>query len=222
MNDPFLPVECLGIVAFAVSGALLAIRKGMDLFGVNVLGLFTAVGGGLLRDLMLGITPPQMLRDPTFALIAIATSTVLFALLYFYRRDPSPKAKALYRQFLLYTDAVGLGIFTASGVETAMRAYPEGSPFLMLFVALMTGTGGGILRDIMAGETPGVLVRHIYAMAALSGACVYLLLYGALTGVEATLVCAAVVVAIRGLASHFRWNFPSIRPPKPPEGQQPL
>jgi uncharacterized membrane protein YeiH len=210
MSDPFLPIECLGIVAFAVSGAMIAIRKGMDLFGVMILGLATAVGGGCLRDIVLGILPPQMLRDPTFALIAIVTSALLFAILYFYRREPSEKTKNLYKLALLYTDAVGLGVFTVSGVETALRAYPNASLFTLLFVALLTGTGGGILRDMMAGEMPNVLVKHIYAVAALIGACVYLLVKDILPLVPATLVSTAVTVAIRGLASHYRWNFPRI------------
>jgi len=208
--DPFLPIECLGVVAFAVSGAMVAIRKGMDLFGVIVLGLFTAVGGGLFRDLVLGITPPQMLRDPTFAIIAITTSTLFFALLYFVRREPSMRVKELSRLLLLYTDAVGLGVFTASGVDTALRAYPDSTVFTTLFVALLTGTGGGILRDIMAGETPSVLVRHIYAVAALVGAAVYLLLRDQLPTVWATICCTIVIVTIRSFASHYRWNFPRI------------
>ncbi len=215
MSDPFLPVECLGIVAFAVSGAMIAIRKGMDLFGVNILGLATAVGGGCLRDLVLGVTPPLMLRDPTFALIAIATSTLLFSILYFYRRQPSEKTKKLYRLFLLYTDAVGLGVFTVSGVDAAARAYPDGSVFMLLFVALLTGTGGGILRDVMAGEMPNVLVKHIYAVASLIGAVVYLFLRNALPVIPATLASAAVTVTVRGLAYHYRWNFPRIQARQP-------
>lgn len=216
MNDPFLPVEYLGVIAFAVSGAMVAIRKGMDLFGVIVLGLFTAVGGGLFRDLVLGITPPQMLRDPTFALIAITASTIFFTILYFYRRQPSERTKSRYRLLLLYTDAVGLGVFTVIGVDTAMRAYPSGTLFTTLFVALLTGTGGGILRDIMAGETPSVLVRHIYAIASLIGAVIYLLARNWFSEIPATIISTIVVVVIRGLASHYRWNFPRIRPPQPP------
>ena len=211
MSDPFLPVECLGIVAFAISGAMIAIRKGMDLFGVTILGLATAVGGGCLRDIVLGILPPQMLRDPTFALISIVTTTLLFSVLYFYRREPSEKTKRLYKLVLLYTDAVGLGVFAVSGVDTAMRAYPHASLFTLLFVALLTGTGGGILRDVMAGEMPSVLVKHIYAVAALIGAGVYLWVRHFLPFITATLVATAVTVLIRGLASHYRWNFPRIR-----------
>ncbi len=215
MDDPFLAVEFIGVVAFALSGAIIAIRKGMDLFGVNILGLSAAVGGGCFRDIVLGISPPQMLRDPTFALIAIGTSSLFFAVQYFHPRQPSEKTKNLYRQILLYTDAVGLGVFTASGVETAMRAYPEGTVFLPLFVALLTGTGGGILRDIMAGELPNVLVKHIYAVAALIGASVYLVMIQYMDATPATLICTAVTVAIRGLASHYKWNFPRI-PATPP------
>lgn len=210
MSDPFLPIECLGIVAFAISGAMLAIRKGMDLFGVNIMGLTTAVGGGCLRDVLLGIDPPQMLRDPTFALIAIVTSTVFFAIVYFYRSIPSEKMKARYQLVLLYCDAVGLGVFTAIGVETALRLYPNGTLFLLLFVALLTGTGGGILRDVLAGETPSVLVRHVYAVASLLGAGAYILLRDVLPPNLATGCSALVTVVIRGLASHYRWNFPRI------------
>jgi len=216
MSDPFLPVEYLGVVAYAVSGAMIAVRKGMDLFGVNILGLATAVGGGCLRDLVLGILPPMMLRDPTFALIAIVTSTLLFAFLYFSRRDPSARTRVLYRQVLLYTDAVGLGVFAVSGVDAAARAYPDASVFMLLFVALLTGTGGGILRDVMAGEMPSVLVKHIYAVAALAGACVYLLLRGRMPLIPATLAATAVTVTIRGLASHYRWDFPRIPPGQGP------
>ena len=218
MNDPFLAVEIVGVIAFAISGAMIAIRKGMDLFGVIILGLATAVGGGCLRDIVLGILPPQMLTYPTFALVAIATSTLFFAIQYFHPRQPSEKTRNLTRLVLLYTDAVGLGVFTASGVDTAMRAYPNGSVFLYLFVALLTGTGGGVLRDMMAGEMPNILVKHIYAVAALIGAGVYLPLRAVLTPTEATLVCTAVTVTIRGLASHYKWNFPRIQsPPSSPK-----
>lgn len=217
MSDPFLPIEMLGVVAFAISGAMIAIRKGMDLFGVTILGLSTAVGGGCLRDLVLGITPPQMLTDPTFALVAIATSVLFFGVIYFYHHDLRPQTKNLYRGILIYTDAIGLGVFTVSGVNTAIVTCPDASVFLYLFVALLTGTGGGILRDMMAGEMPSVLVRHIYAMAALVGACVYLLIRDAMLPIPATIVSAGITVLIRGLAYHYKWNFPRIHNlPKPP------
>lgn len=219
MNDPFLPIELLGIVAFAISGAMIAVRKGMDLFGVNILGLSTAVGGGCLRDIVLGISPPQMLRDPTFALVAILTSTIFFLILYFYHRNTSERTKNLSKVVLIYTDAIGLGVFAVSGVDTALRAYPDASAFMLLFVALVTGTGGGILRDIMAGEMPSVLVRHIYAVAALLGAGAYLLLKDFLAPIPATIISAGITVIVRGLAFHYKWNFPRIPAAKPPAAQ---
>ncbi len=114
------------------------------------------------------------------------------------------------------------GWFAASGVDTAIRAYPEGSAFLFLFVALLTGTGGGILRDMMAGEMPSVLVKHVYAVAALIGACVYLVLRDYMTATLATILAAAVTVVIRGLAAHFKWDFPRVPlvPPKPQDKKQ--
>ena len=157
-----------------------------------------------------------MLREPTFALVAIITSTVFFAILYFHRRITSERTRNLSKVVLIYTDAIGLGVFAVSGVDTALRAYPDASAFMLLFVALVTGTGGGILRDIMAGEMPSVLVRHIYAVAALLGAGTYMLLKDSMAPTAATLIAAGITVVVRGLAFHYKWNFPHIPAAKPP------
>lgn len=211
MENAVLAIEWIGTIAFALSGAMMGVRKQMDLFGVNVLGVATAVGGGCLRDVLLGVTPPQMLRNPALACVAIATSTIFFFLLYFHRAEPSERTVRRYERLLLYCDAIGLGVFTVSGMNAALRVCEAPSAFLLLFVGVLTGTGGGMLRDIMAGETPFVLVKHIYACASLAGGLAYWLLMGLLPRTGAMLLGAGATVVIRALASHFRWNLPRIR-----------
>ena len=110
--------EMIGAVAFAVSGAALGIRKGMDLFGVAMMGMTTAVGGGILRDMMLGQTPPAALRDPAQALVAIAVSLLVF---YIWRRRKTDTHNKYAEAVLLVADSIGLGIFSAHGAAIARR-----------------------------------------------------------------------------------------------------
>ena len=204
-------LEWIGVVAIALSGAMVGVRKEMDIFGVNVLGVTTAVGGGFVRDLALGVAPPQALRDPDCALVAIVTSTALFLYLYFRRRAYSERAKTVYELGLLYCDALGLGAFTVLGVDTAFRFSAQPSWFTTLFMGLLTGTGGGILRDIMAGQSPYIFTKHIYACASLAGGAVYLAFRGLMPRTLAAALSVAVTVALRGLANRYRWNLPRIR-----------
>ena len=166
--DTFISVlEMLGTVAFAVSGALTAMRRRMDLLGVIVLGVVTAVGGGIIRDILLGITPPLAFRDPTAVMVAIVTSVVLF---FPWARRHLMHNQRLFDTVLLIMDSVGLGIFTVMGIWNALDFSPERSTFLLVFVGVMTGVGGGVLRDILAGNTPYIFVKHVYACASILGA----------------------------------------------------
>ena len=108
-------MEMLGSVAFASSGAMLGIERKMDLFGVNVLGVTTAVGGGMIRDLILGITPPVMFQDASYALAAVATSTILFFIVYIRQQLFSGSLAVWYDRIMLICDTIGLGIFTVVG-----------------------------------------------------------------------------------------------------------
>ncbi|MBR3935243.1 MAG: TRIC cation channel family protein, partial [Oscillospiraceae bacterium] len=145
---------------------MVALSKKMDIFGVAVLGLVTAVGGGVIRDLVLGITPPKTFQNPIYAAVAIATSLIIFipAVRHFL------SGKEVYDKIMLLMDSVGLGIFTVVGIETAYLSDQSHSIFLLIFVGVITGVGGGVLRDIMAGNTPYIFVRHVYASASLTGA----------------------------------------------------
>ena len=137
----FVAFEILGTIAFAVSGAVVAISKKMDIFGVAILGMTTAVGGGILRDLILGITPPAAFQSPGYALTSIAVSMLVF--LPPVRRLLHWNEK-LYDTALLLFDAIGLGIFTVIGVQTAYIATGELNAFLAIFVGVVTGCGGRI------------------------------------------------------------------------------
>ena len=205
MNTFALILELVGTVAFAASGAIIAIRKKMDIFGVAVLALTTAVGGGIIRDVILDVTPPATFRDPIYALTAIAVSIIVFL---------KPVRRYLtgnhtdYQRTMLVRDALGLGIFSVVGVSMAYTAQPDGGAFLAVFVGVLTGVGGGVMRDVMAGDMPYIFVRHIYACASLAGALLCALSWHALGQVPAMVAGAATVVVIRILSATFKWNLP--------------
>ena len=198
-------LELIGTVAFAASGALIAMRKHMDLLGVIVLGVVTAIGGGILRDLILGITPPLAFRDPTCAIVAIATAIVLFIP---WVRHKLMHNTRLFDAVLLVMDSVGLGVFTVMGIWNALSFSPDRSTFLLVFVGVLTGVGGGVIRDVLAGDMPYILVKHIYACASLLGAVTCALLWRCLPQYAAMLIAIVLVLVIRLLSAYFRWNLP--------------
>ena len=198
-------LELIGTVAFAASGALIAMRKHMDLLGVIVLGVVTAIGGGILRDLILGITPPLAFRDPTCAIVAIATAIVLFIP---WVRHGLMHNTRLFDGVLLVMDSVGLGVFTVMGIWNALSFSPDRSTFLLVFVGVLTGVGGGVIRDVLAGDMPYILVKHIYACASLLGAITCALLWRCLPQYAAMLIAIVLVLVIRLLSAYFRWNLP--------------
>ena len=200
-------LELIGTAAFAVSGAIVGIKKRMDLFGVIVLGVCTAVGGGIVRDLILGITPPAAFQSPGYALTAITVSALVF--LPPVRRLLHWREK-LYDTALLIFDAIGLGIFTVIGVQTAYIATGELNAFLAIFVGVVTGCGGGVLRDMFAGTPPYIFVKHFYATASIIGAVVCLLLWN-IGQMPAMLIGAAVTLTLRLLAAHYRWSLPKAK-----------
>ena len=203
-------VEIIGTIAFASSGAMVAVRKRLALFGIIVLGVITAVGGGMLRDLMIGNIPPNMFRNPVYVLAAFLTVLVLFLLFRCWPFLLGSRYIEGYEKIMNILDAIGLGAFTVIGIDTGVEAGYGDYHFLIIFLGVITGIGGGILRDIMAGETPYVLKKHIYACASIAGACLYVVLLQVTRSDSAMIGSALLVVAIRILASHFRWDLPGI------------
>ena len=205
-------LELAGTVAFAVSGAVLGIEKHMDIFGVGLLGITTAfalacaaVGGGILRDLVVALPPPRAFQDPIYLLVALGVSVVLF---FPFVRRIIGRSKRVFDALMLIMDAAGLGIFTITGMNTAITLADCTDPLLLVFVGLLTGTGGGVLRDVLAGDMPYILRKHIYASASIAGGILYLLLRQVWQGPGAVLTGVVVVVVIRCAAAHFEWNLP--------------
>jgi uncharacterized membrane protein YeiH len=203
-----LVLELIGTVAFAFSGATVAMKKNMDVFGVLVLGAVTAVGGGVMRDIILGITPPAMFKNPIYVGTAAVTTLILFILVYY-------KSNVWNSEYMLFSvklinlcDSIGLGVFTVLGINTAISAGYRENWFLLVFVGAVTGVGGGIMRDVLAGYMPTVLVKQIYASASIAGAVCYVILQNYIDNSVAMLIGAVVIVTIRLLAVKFQWNLP--------------
>lgn len=204
----FFIVEIIGTIAFACSGAMVAIKKNLDLLGIVVLGVITAVGGGMTRDLLIGNTPPALFVNPVYVLAAFLSVMVLFLVVRFRQISMAVLESVAYERAMNLLDAIGLGAFTVVGIDTAIEHGFGEYHFLMIFLGVITGVGGGILRDIMAGETPGVLKKHIYACASLAGAVSYVWLLDVMRAEVAVVISALLVVVIRVLARHYKWNLP--------------
>lgn len=158
-------LDLFGVAVFAVSGALAATRKQMDLFGVVVLATVTGIGGGSLRDMLLDIGPVFWVIDPTYVLIT--TAAALFTMLVRWHYRPPGVA-------LLVADAFGLALFSVLGAQKALAAGAPG--VIAVVMGILTGVAGGAIRDLLSGEIPLVLRREIYATAAFAGASVFVLL----------------------------------------------
>ena len=203
-------MEMAGTVAFAASGAMVGVERNMDIFGVSVLGVVTAVGGGMIRDIVLGIIPPNVFTNPVYALVATITSCVVFLVFYWKRQLLEGHMRLTYDRVMLVMDSIGLGIFTVVGVNTGIRSGYMDNVFLLVFLGTITGVGGGLMRDMMAGVPPYIFVKHIYACASIVGAVVCVYMNRFVGNVEAMMVACFVIILIRYLAAHYRWNLPRL------------
>ena len=205
-------MEVAGTIAFAASGAMVGIHRGMDIFGICVLGVVTSVGGGMTRDIILGNVPGALI-DPVYVVVALFTTLMVFSVFYFKRTLPRGRLGIFYERAMLVMDSIGLGIFTVVGVTTGIRYGYLNNTFLLTFLGTLTGVGGGLLRDMMAGVPPYIFVKHIYACASVAGAisCVYI--YREFGQIPAMVIASLLVVLIRFLAAHYRWNLPRITLP---------
>lgn len=194
-------MDLVGVFAFAVSGALKAGSRGMDLFGVLVIAAVTAIGGGTLRDVLLD-DPVYWLTDATYlyVIIAAAVSTLVYGHL---RRPPA--------RALLVADAFGLAVFAVLGVRAGLQAGV--SPLVAVLMGAITGTVGGAVRDVLCGETPMILRREIYATAAITGATTYVVLsVWAGPGAVTLTASIAVTLALRLSAVWFDLHLPTDKP----------
>lgn len=207
-----LITDILGTVAFAVSGALAGIRKKMDIFGVNILALLTATGGGIIRDLITGTTPPAAFKNPFFVIIAAIAANVTFIFVWWQHKNNknvSDKTRAIYDKVFFWFDTIGLAAFTADGVHTGLLGSFADNAFLVVFLGVVTGVGGGVLRDVLSLEMPVIFVKHIYACASIIGAAAVYIFYAITGSAEGAMLTGFFFVCvIRFCAAHYGWNLP--------------
>lgn len=196
-------LDLLGVAVFAISGALAAGRKGMDLLGVLVIAALTAVGGGTLRDLLLNRHPIFWIADTAY--LSVVAGAALATVLYVRWRPPPGNT-------LLFADAAGLALFTLAGAQAVEAA--GHAPAIVVLMGAMTGAAGGMLRDILCAEIPLILRRDIYATAAIAGASLYLILQSLGTSRDwAFAIGMAAVVALRVQAILRGWRLPTFHLP---------
>ena len=190
--------DLLGTFAFAVSGAIAAVRKKMDLYGILVLATVTAVGGGTIRDVLVGRVPPFIFRDITYFFVSITAGLLVF----FFHTYVERRFK-----LLLIMDAIGLGTFTVIGISVGLKF--EIGYFGAIFLGVMTATAGGMMRDILQGEVPLVLQREIYASACIAGGLIFVSLdiLNVMLNIN-VFISGAAVIAIRMISITKNWNLP--------------
>ena len=193
---------------FPVQELWLRSKKKLDLLGIVVLGVITAVGGGMIRDVLLGIHPPTLFLKPVYVTVAVIAAIIIFLLM----RSKNISRFLLTAEYYDWTmnllDAIGLGAFTVVGVNTSISAGQGNFQFLTIFLGVITGVGGGLLRDMMACEVPAILRKHVYACASIAGAVFYAYIGSRISQDMALILSAALVVVIRLLARHYKWNLP--------------
>jgi uncharacterized membrane protein YeiH len=191
-------LDWFGVIVFAISGALVASRKQMDIVGFALLGTVTGIGGGTLRDILLGHLPVFWVREPAHLITCVLVSGAVF----FTAHIPASR----YR-LLLWFDALGLGLFAVTGAE---RALLSGSgPVVAVAMGVITATFGGVIRDVLGAESPVVLSREVYVTAALVGATIFAVLWIAGTPREIAIGLGLVAgFALRGAALYWGWYLP--------------
>lgn len=194
-------LDWLGLAVFAVTGALVASRKQMDIVGFALLAAVTGIGGGTVRDIVLGRFPVFWVEQPAYVGVCVAVAIVVF----FTAHIPESR----YR-LLLWLDAVGLSFFCIVGVQRAMDT--GAGPAIAIIMGVITATFGGVIRDMLGGEIPVILRKEIYATAALAGSAAFAgLLQSGISPLAAAIAGFCACFAIRGLALHFGWSLPAYK-----------
>ena len=204
--------DMIGTIAFAVSGALVGVARKMDIFGMAVLALATAIGGGIVRDVLLGYFPPNSLRNVVYVTVVLAVTVIVF-LIYnsrYRKHAMGPRSRASY----LLADALGLASFTVTGASAGFKLYPE-LPIFIVLLGTITAVGGGIIRDMLAQRIPSVLKEDLYALPSIIGGTVYYLMVTSSWDSMAVYGAFTVVLVIRLLAIKYNWSLPKVGKTKP-------
>jgi len=190
-------IEIAGTVAFAISGSFSAMQKRLDVFGVLIMGFVTAIGGGTIRDVLIGDTPVSWMRDYQLPLIILGTviATILFK-----------KYIKTFKITLFLFDALGLGLFTIIGIQKGINAGLN--PGVCIALGTITGCFGGVLRDILLNNIPLIFQKEIYATACIIGGTLYILLIHQMDSNVVKLLAVTVVCAIRIVAVKYNLSLP--------------
>lgn len=196
----FQIIDILGTIAFAISGVLVALNKRMDAFGVLIIAFVTAIGGGTLRDVMIGIQPVSWMTNMTYVYVIIASAVLAVVLRSFI---------AYLRTSLFLFDTIGIGLYTVVGIETGLVAGLH--PLICVALGTITACFGGVLRDILCNEIPVIFRKEIYATACILGGLSYFLLIQFVADTNFVFVVAAVIViSVRLIAVKFKISLPSL------------
>lgn len=205
MSITWILFETIGTMAFAFSGAMTGLSRRMDIFGITVLAVMTGVGGGILRDVLLGITPPSALRNSHMLLLSIATAWSISLIYQFILIPRSGKRwiAALYT----VSDTIGLAAFTVTGVLTSLYTFPQYFYLVPVMLGLITAIGGGMLRDMLAQKVPVVLKTDVYALASIIGGFAVCLSWRYISIPAASWIGFGIVLLLRFLAVRYHWQL---------------
>lgn len=193
-------LDLIGTAVFAISGALAGMHRRLDPFGVFIIGITTAIGGGTLRDILIGRTPVGWMQDMNYLFVIIAAIFITFIL--------RQRLHYLRKTFFLF-DTVGLGLFTITGVELGLQAGLH--PIVCIMLGTMSASFGGVLRDVLCNEVPIIFQKEIYALASVAGGTVFILLLS--TGLTQNIIyvlTSLLVMVIRILAVRYNWSLPQL------------
>jgi len=194
----FDTLDILGTIAFAISGALSAMNRRFDLFGIFIIAFVTSIGGGTLRDVLIGATPVSWMQN-TVNLYLIGAVTCL-SIIFRNKLDYLKKSVFLF-------DTIGLGIFTIIGVETGIQTGLD--PIVSVALGAMTGCFGGVIRDILCNEVPVIFRKEIYATASIAGGICFMILYSLKTPINIVYITTTLlIIIIRLLVVKFRISLP--------------
>jgi uncharacterized membrane protein YeiH len=196
----FYTIDILGTIAFAISGVLVAMNKKMDLFGILIIGFVTAVGGGTLRDILIGQTPVSWMQDITYTYVILGSA--IFAIVF--------RSYINYlRTSLFLFDTIGIGLYTVVGIEKGINAGLH--PVICIALGAITASFGGVIRDILSNEIPVIFRKEIYATACIIGGITYFLVRKLpLDDNFVFLLSAGIVILIRILAVKFKIGLPTV------------
>lgn len=205
MSITWLLFETAGTIAFAFSGAMTGLSRRMDVFGVTVLAVMTGIGGGMIRDVLAGLTPASALRSPDGLLLSIATA---LAVSIGYQFIPiSAQSRKWIGLLYAVSDTFGLAAFTVTGALTSLYAHPEEAYVMPVMLGLITAVGGGIIRDMMAQRVPLVLRTDVYALASIIGGLSVCFAWQHLSPAAASWIGFSIVLLLRAAAICFHWQL---------------